>query len=79
MNVLLIYSAYFHLIVNQVCVSPLSPSLSVSQGPNCATDVNECQVYAGTLQSCQNGATCVNTPGSFTYVFRYYFLHTLLE
>ncbi|XP_071062991.1 LOW QUALITY PROTEIN: cubilin [Pseudochaenichthys georgianus] len=35
-------------------------------GPNCAIDVNECQVYAGTLQSCQNGATCVNTPGSFT-------------
>ncbi|XP_017269603.1 cubilin [Kryptolebias marmoratus] len=35
-------------------------------GPNCATDVNECQVYSGTLQSCQNGATCVNNPGSFT-------------
>ncbi|XP_059183305.1 cubilin [Centropristis striata] len=35
-------------------------------GPNCATDVNECQVYSGTSQSCQNGATCVNTPGSFT-------------
>ncbi|XP_032366699.1 cubilin [Etheostoma spectabile] len=35
-------------------------------GPNCATDVNECQVYSGTFQSCQNGATCVNTPGSFT-------------
>uniref|UniRef100_A0A671XF34 Cubilin n=1 Tax=Sparus aurata TaxID=8175 RepID=A0A671XF34_SPAAU len=35
-------------------------------GPNCATDVNECQVYSGTVQGCQNGATCVNTPGSFT-------------
>ncbi|CAM9270170.1 unnamed protein product, partial [Lampetra planeri] len=35
-------------------------------GPNCATDVNECQLYSGTLQECQNGATCVNTPGSYT-------------
>ncbi|KAK7881367.1 hypothetical protein WMY93_029776 [Mugilogobius chulae] len=35
-------------------------------GPNCATDVNECQTFAGTLNSCQNGATCVNTPGAFT-------------
>ncbi|XP_037612385.1 cubilin [Sebastes umbrosus] len=35
-------------------------------GPNCGTDVNECQVYSGTSQSCQNGATCVNAPGSFT-------------
>nr|XP_014268202.2 cubilin [Maylandia zebra] len=35
-------------------------------GPNCATDVNECQVYSGTSQGCQNGATCVNTAGSFT-------------
>uniref|UniRef100_A0A3Q2TAZ9 Cubilin n=1 Tax=Fundulus heteroclitus TaxID=8078 RepID=A0A3Q2TAZ9_FUNHE len=34
-------------------------------GPNCASDVNECQVFSGTLQGCQNGATCVNNPGSF--------------
>ncbi|XP_056290732.1 cubilin [Pseudoliparis swirei] len=35
-------------------------------GPTCATDVNECQLYLGTLQSCQNGATCFNNPGSFS-------------
>ncbi|XP_034427678.1 cubilin [Hippoglossus hippoglossus] len=35
-------------------------------GPNCATDLNECQMHSGTFQGCQNGATCVNTPGSFT-------------
>ncbi|XP_068160694.1 cubilin [Antennarius striatus] len=40
--------------------------LSNWDGPNCATDVNECQVYSGTSQGCQNGATCVNTLGSFT-------------
>ncbi|XP_072307339.1 cubilin [Eucyclogobius newberryi] len=35
-------------------------------GPNCGTDVNECQTFAGTLSGCQNGATCVNTAGSFS-------------
>ncbi|XP_047205867.1 cubilin [Girardinichthys multiradiatus] len=35
-------------------------------GPNCGSDVNECQVFSGTLQGCQNGATCINNPGSFT-------------
>ncbi|CAL1576609.1 unnamed protein product [Knipowitschia caucasica] len=35
-------------------------------GPNCNTDVNECQTLSGTLSGCQNGATCSNTPGSFT-------------
>ncbi|KAM6953504.1 cubilin [Aplochiton taeniatus] len=36
------------------------------EGPNCASDVNECQKLAGSSQGCQNGATCVNTAGSFT-------------
>nr|XP_023646366.1 cubilin [Paramormyrops kingsleyae] len=36
------------------------------QGPTCTTDVNECQIYAGTTQGCQNGATCYNTPGSYS-------------
>lgn len=49
----------------------------VFQGPNCATDVNECQMFSGTAQGCQNGATCFNTPGSFTYVFSFTLL--LLE
>ncbi|XP_068604308.1 cubilin [Brachionichthys hirsutus] len=40
--------------------------LSNWAGPNCEADVNECQVYSGTIQGCQNGGTCLNTPGSFT-------------
>nr|XP_046226989.1 cubilin [Scatophagus argus] len=50
-----------NLVNSYHCVCP-----SNWAGPNCATDVNECQVYSGTSQGCQNGATCVNTPGSFT-------------
>ncbi|XP_038652379.1 cubilin [Scyliorhinus canicula] len=37
-----------------------------SRGPTCSDDVNECHTSAGTLLSCQNGATCVNTNGSYS-------------
>ncbi|XP_012276352.1 cubilin [Orussus abietinus] len=42
------------------CVCP--PSW---EGPNCATDVNECARFEGTDLGCQNGATCVNLPGTY--------------
>ncbi|KAL1132416.1 hypothetical protein AAG570_010371, partial [Ranatra chinensis] len=35
------------------------------QGPTCSVDVNECARFAGSTLGCQNGATCVNIPGSY--------------
>ncbi|KAG5668322.1 hypothetical protein PVAND_016266 [Polypedilum vanderplanki] len=35
------------------------------EGPQCTLDVNECARYAGTDLGCQNGATCINTVGSY--------------
>lgn len=35
------------------------------EGPMCNLDVNECARYVGTDLGCQNGATCVNTVGSY--------------
>ncbi|XP_072010324.1 cubilin [Engystomops pustulosus] len=35
------------------------------KGATCVEDVNECQIYAGTVMGCQNGALCENTPGSY--------------
>jgi cubilin len=35
------------------------------EGPSCSVDVNECARYAGTDLGCQNGATCINNPGSY--------------
>jgi len=38
------------------------------EGPQCANDVNECSKYVGTDLGCQNGATCINTVGSYESV-----------
>lgn len=35
------------------------------EGPTCNLDVNECAKYVGTDLGCQNGATCINTVGSY--------------
>lgn len=37
------------------------------QGKNCEEDVNECFRLNGTDLGCQNGATCVNKPGTYEY------------
>ncbi|XP_053569959.1 cubilin [Bombina bombina] len=36
------------------------------QGPFCADDVNECQLYDETALGCHNGGICSNTPGSYS-------------
>lgn len=38
-------------------------------GKSCSTDVNECAMFAGTELGCQNGASCVNTPGGYRFRF----------
>lgn len=35
------------------------------EGPTCSVDVDECSRYRDTEFACQNGASCVNKPGSF--------------
>lgn len=35
----------------------------------CDADVNECAIFAGTDLGCQNGATCVNKPGGYEWVY----------
>lgn len=35
------------------------------EGPTCSEDVDECKRLAGTDLGCQNGATCINNPGSY--------------
>lgn len=34
-------------------------------GISCEEDVNECALYAGTVDGCQNSATCENTRGGY--------------
>ena len=35
------------------------------EGPLCNKDVDECARFAGTDLGCQNGATCINRPGTY--------------
>ncbi|KAH9514316.1 hypothetical protein Btru_028697 [Bulinus truncatus] len=49
------------LYQNYYCICP-----SNWQGQRCETDVNECQLFIGTVDGCKNGATCINSPGSYT-------------
>lgn len=35
------------------------------EGSNCGQDVNECARFSGTDLGCQNGAECINKPGSY--------------
>jgi hypothetical protein len=46
-----------------VCVEELI--FFVFQGLLCNVDVNECAHFAGTDLGCQNGATCINKPGTY--------------
>lgn len=64
-SVLLINLKWLNSLKCQFVSHIITPAVSESQGPHCETDVNECQVLSGTIQGCQNGAACVNTPGSF--------------
>lgn len=36
------------------------------EGPTCSDDVNECLRFSGTELGCQNDATCINYPGSYS-------------
>lgn len=38
------------------------------KGNACEIDVDECKRFSGTDLGCQNGATCINKPGSYEYV-----------
>nr|CAD7455080.1 unnamed protein product [Timema tahoe] len=58
-----------------------SSSIVNYSGPRCDMDVNECARFAGTDLGCQNGATCVNKPGTYECVCRqgFYGTHCTLK